>query len=165
MQSFSNAAIWYNQPSSRGIYISHPNLTSQQSFRCYYCIFHLRLPLSHPLLLRLRLLLRPLLCQLRLMAAIAGEPQAREHHDGHEDDGERGTTGDDPAHALDLGLGVGVEGDSNFIVEFLDLGAAGRVSVRDLDPEAGYRRETGEGARLQHSPYSSAPSEPPSCDH
>lgn len=101
------------------------------------------------------------------MAPVTRQPQARQDHDGHEDNGQHGAARQDPAHAFDFGLGVAVEGDGDFIIEFLDLWEqiSKRGEIGERLNRGTRRRLGGVGQGLRHSPYSAAPSAHPSFGH
>ena len=58
---------------------------------------------------------------LDLVLHVACIPQRDEEHEGRDADGNGSASREYPAESFDFGAGVRVQGDCDFVVEFLDL--------------------------------------------
>lgn len=70
---------------------------------------------------RLALFLFSLLLPLALVGDVTAVPQHSQRQDHHEDDAQHGAPSENPADGFDLGLGVAVENDADFVGNLLDL--------------------------------------------
>lgn len=70
---------------------------------------------------RLALFLFSLLLLLALVGDVTAVPQHAQRQDHHEDDAQHGAPSEHPADGFDLGLGVAVENDADFVGDLLDL--------------------------------------------
>lgn len=56
-----------------------------------------------------------------LVGEIAGVPQGSQRHNCHKNYPDRGATDEDPSETFDLGSGIAIELDADFVVYLLDL--------------------------------------------
>lgn len=105
---------------------------------------------------QLCLLLDLLRFLLVLLSDVRAVPQRPERQDRHEQDTDDGPADEDPAEALDLGLGVAAERDGDLVVDLLDLRESaclqiqrailGKEKREDKEKEGGQKGDWERGA-------------------